>query len=156
VIAFAEHLARLKRQFLELLDKDKEFRLAVAGYLGLSETLMRLESVEKSIEKLLEEVKRSREGQDKLWENVSRLWEEVNIYGASDDLCVVGEARLGGRRDTGRYVEEAAPRQNQAQGLEGGLHDPSDARPHSEGGEGGGLGPKGCGGRREAEALECC
>jgi hypothetical protein len=94
VIAFAEHLARLKRQFLELLDKDKEFRLAVAGYLGLSETLMRLESVEKSIEKLLEEVKRSREGQDKLWENVSRLWEEVNIYGASDDLCVVGEARV--------------------------------------------------------------
>jgi len=67
----------LKRQFLELLEKDKEFRLAVAGYLGLSETLMRLESVEKSIKELLEEVKGLREGQNKLWESVNRLWEEV-------------------------------------------------------------------------------
>ncbi|NHW44177.1 MAG: hypothetical protein HA491_00285 [Candidatus Verstraetearchaeota archaeon] len=77
VIAFAEQPLRLKRQFLELLEKDKEFRLAVAGYLGLSETLMRLESVEKSIKELLEEVKGLREGQNKLWESVNRLWEEV-------------------------------------------------------------------------------
>jgi uncharacterized protein YoxC len=77
VIAFAEQPSRLKRQFLELLEKDKEFRLAVAGYLGLSETLMRLESVEKSIKELLEEVKGLREGQNKLWESVNRLWEEV-------------------------------------------------------------------------------
>jgi len=67
----------LKRQFLELLEKDKEFRLAVAGYLGLSETLMRLESIEKSIKELLEEVKGLREGQNKLWESVNKLWEEV-------------------------------------------------------------------------------
>jgi uncharacterized protein YoxC len=77
VIAFAEQPSQLKRQFLELLEKDKEFRLAVAGYLGLSETLMRLESVEKSIKELLEEVKGLREGQNKLWESVNRLWEEV-------------------------------------------------------------------------------
>jgi len=77
VIAFAEQSSRLKRRFLELLEKDKEFRLAVAGYLGLSETLMRLESVEKSIKELLEEVKGLREGQNKLWESVNRLWEEV-------------------------------------------------------------------------------
>jgi hypothetical protein len=57
VIVFAERPSLLKRQFIELLEKDKEFRLAVAGYLGLSETLMRLESVEKNIESLLEEMK---------------------------------------------------------------------------------------------------
>jgi predicted nuclease with TOPRIM domain len=150
VIAFAEQPSRLKRQFLELLDKDKEFRLAVAGYLGLSETLKRLDSVEESIKELLEEVKGLRGGQDRLWENQNKLWEEVrglrkdvrdvkttlervtlsleeearsfiawrlkealgvkvaldkvfvdaleiNVYGVTGDLCVVGEAtvRLG-------------------------------------------------------------
>ena len=42
MVAFAEDLARLKRQFLELLENDKEFRLAVAGYLELSEALKSL------------------------------------------------------------------------------------------------------------------
>jgi chromosome segregation ATPase len=92
VVAFAERSTRLKRQFLELLERDKEFRLAVAGYLGLSETLTRLESVERSIEGLLEEMKKLREdqqrlweevralreGQNKLWENTNKLWENVN------------------------------------------------------------------------------
>jgi archaellum component FlaC len=146
VVAFAEDLARLKRQLLELLEKDKEFRLAVAGYLELSEALKSLESIEKNIEKLWEST-------NKLWENVNKLWEEVramriemrgmnvrlervertlekltleieeearivvehrlremgyevevtsltlpelevNIYGASGDLCIVGEARV--------------------------------------------------------------
>jgi len=160
VVAFAEDLVRLKRQFLELLEKDKEFRLAVAGYLELSEALKSLESIEKNIEKLWEstnklwenvnklweEVKALREGQNRLWEEVRairvemrdmnvrlgrvertlekltleieeearivvkhRLREmgyevdvtslilpevEVNVYGVSGDLCVVGEARV--------------------------------------------------------------
>jgi len=157
----------LKRQFLELLEKDLEFRYAVAGYLGLSELLKRLDSIEEGIKKLWEnqnklwenvnrlweEVKALREGQNKLWENVNRLWEEVkainvrvgrierrvtrvertlekltldvedearivvksrlremgyevevtsltlpevevNLYGASGDLCVIGEAKI--------------------------------------------------------------
>jgi hypothetical protein len=37
----------LKREFLELLDKDLEFRYAVAGCLGLSEILKRLDSLTK-------------------------------------------------------------------------------------------------------------
>jgi chromosome segregation ATPase len=146
VVAFAERSTRLKKQILELLERDKEFRLAVAGYLGLSETLTRLESVERSIEGLLEEMKKLREDQQRLWEEVRamrvemrdmnvrlgrvertlekltleieeearivvkhRLREmgyevdvtslilpevEVNVYGVSGDLCVVGEARV--------------------------------------------------------------
>jgi chromosome segregation ATPase len=82
---------RLKKQILELLEKDLEFRYAVAGYLGLSEVLRRLDSIEESIKKLWEsqnrlwenasklweEVKLLREGQEKLWENQGKLWEEV-------------------------------------------------------------------------------
>jgi hypothetical protein len=63
VTAFAEQLTQLKRQFLELLDKDVEFRYTVAGYLGLSEVLKRLDSIEESIKKL--------------WENQNKMWEEV-------------------------------------------------------------------------------
>ena len=60
----------VKRTFIELLEKDVEFRYAVAGYLGLSEIL-------RSIEKLWEEVRALREGQNKLWEEVRGLREEV-------------------------------------------------------------------------------
>jgi len=75
----------LKRQLLELLEKDLEFRYAVAGYLGLSEILKRLDSIEESIKKLWEnqnrlweEVRALREGQNRLWENVNKLWESTN------------------------------------------------------------------------------
>jgi len=65
----------LKKQFLELLEKDLEFRYAVAGYLGLLEVLKRLDSIEESIRKLWEEVRVLRDGQEKLWENQRKLWE---------------------------------------------------------------------------------
>ena len=68
----------MKRQFLELLEKDLEFRYAVAGYLGLLEILKRLDSIEEGIKRLWEEVKELREGQNKLWENVNKLWESTN------------------------------------------------------------------------------
>jgi len=75
---------KLKEDFLKLLDKDKEFRYTVAGYLGFSEILKRLDTLEEgqkriweNIEKLWEEIRLLREGQNKLWENQNRLWEEV-------------------------------------------------------------------------------
>mgnify|MGYP001772783493 CR=1 FL=1 len=74
----------LKARLLDLLDKDKEFRYAVAGKLGLSEILERLDRNEEAIRKLWEEVKAMREeqaklgeGQAKLWESNNKLWEEV-------------------------------------------------------------------------------
>lgn len=54
---------KLKREFIDLLEKDVEFRYTVAGYIGLSEILKRLDRLE--------------EGQNRLWENQNRLWEEV-------------------------------------------------------------------------------
>ncbi|MCL7391729.1 MAG: hypothetical protein LZ172_07240 [Thaumarchaeota archaeon] len=56
----------LKKQFLELLEKDLEFRYTVAGYLGLSEILRRLE-------KIAEEQTRLREEQARLMEEQTRL-----------------------------------------------------------------------------------
>lgn len=64
---------KLKRDFIELLEKDPEFRYTVAGYLGLSEILQRMDRHEKRQEKLWEEVKSLREGQEKLWEEVKSL-----------------------------------------------------------------------------------
>ncbi|MEM0223228.1 MAG: hypothetical protein QXJ99_02380 [Thermofilum sp.] len=68
----------LKKEFLELLERDVEFRYAVAGYLGLSEILKRLDSVEDSLRKLWEEVRGLREEQRRLWEGQNKLWESQN------------------------------------------------------------------------------
>lgn len=45
----------LKKEMLELLDKDLEFRYAVAGYLGLSEVLKRLDAIAEEQVKLRED-----------------------------------------------------------------------------------------------------
>jgi len=152
-----ESTSRLKKDVLDLLEKDMEFRYAVAGFLGISEILRRLDKLEESMVKLWEEVRALRDDQRRLWEEVralregqNKLWEEmkdvrttlrgvsatlerltltveeearstiryrlkkelgvevelgrifidtreIDIYGVSDDLCVVGEAtiRLG-------------------------------------------------------------
>nr|WP_304330499.1 hypothetical protein [Candidatus Culexarchaeum yellowstonense] len=75
----------MKEEFLKLLDRDLEFRYAVAGYLGLSEILKRLDRLEEGQNKLWEnqnrlweEVKSLREGQNKLWENQNKFWENQN------------------------------------------------------------------------------
>jgi len=81
----------LKKQFLELLDKDLEFRYAVAGYLGLSEILKRLDdlseeqvklreeqvSLRKEQTKIWEEIRGLREGQSKLMEEHAKIWREI-------------------------------------------------------------------------------
>jgi uncharacterized protein YoxC len=63
---------KLKREFIELLEKDVEFRYTVAGYIGLSEILKRLDRLEEAQRSLLE-------GQQKLWEGQNKLWEEVKV-----------------------------------------------------------------------------
>jgi len=43
---------KLRCEFIELLEKDVEFRYIVAGYLGLSEILKRLDRLEEEQEKI--------------------------------------------------------------------------------------------------------
>jgi len=57
---------KLKREILELLEKDVEFRYAVAGYVGLSEILKRMDRFEENQNRLWEEVKSLREAFNKL------------------------------------------------------------------------------------------
>jgi predicted nuclease with TOPRIM domain len=82
---------KLKREFIELLETDKEFRYTVAGYLGLSEVLRRMDrmeermlALEERMLKLEERMLRVEENQERLWEavkrleeNQERLWEAV-------------------------------------------------------------------------------
>ncbi|MBS7634642.1 DUF3782 domain-containing protein [Candidatus Bathyarchaeota archaeon] len=84
-------LEPLKREFLELLDRDVEFRYAVAGYLGLSEILKRLDALAEEQVRLREEqvrlreeqtkiwkeIEALREGQDRIWEEIARVWREI-------------------------------------------------------------------------------
>ena len=73
----------MKKELLELLEKDKEFRYAVIGYLGLDRIERTQMAILEEVKKLWEEVKALRENQEKLWEEVralregqERLWEE--------------------------------------------------------------------------------
>ncbi|MEZ0346483.1 MAG: hypothetical protein ABWK01_08020 [Infirmifilum sp.] len=58
----------LKRRFIELLMRDIEFRYAVVGYLGIAETLKRLDALLQRLDALAKE-------QVKLWEEVRALRE---------------------------------------------------------------------------------
>lgn len=73
-----------KRRFLKALEEDEEFRYAVAGLIGISELLKRLDKLEANQEKLWMEVKSLREGQEKLLLEVKslrkgqeKLWLEI-------------------------------------------------------------------------------
>ncbi|MCC6065055.1 MAG: hypothetical protein LM576_03645, partial [Thermofilum sp.] len=60
------------------LEKDREFRYAVAGYLGLSELLERMDKAWAATVKLWREVRRMREDQRKLWESHEKLSSRVD------------------------------------------------------------------------------
>ena len=77
----------LKREILELLDKDVEFRYAVAGYLGLSEIMKKLDA-------LVEEQIRLREEQTKIWKEITKLWEGQNKLWEEVKLLRVNYERM--------------------------------------------------------------
>jgi hypothetical protein len=69
-------MGSLKREFLELLEKDLEFRYAVAGYLGLSEVLKRLDAIAEEQKNLRMEQVSLREEQTKIWMEIAAIREE--------------------------------------------------------------------------------
>ena len=54
----------LKEEFLELLERDKEFRYAVIGYLGLDRVERTQTAILEEIKRIWEEIKALREGQN--------------------------------------------------------------------------------------------
>ncbi len=65
-------MQNLKKQFLQLLEKDKEFRYTVAGYLGISEMMKRFDATQ-------EEIKKLREDFNTMRAEVTRIWEEMRL-----------------------------------------------------------------------------
>ncbi|MCS7113570.1 MAG: hypothetical protein NZ955_06430, partial [Candidatus Bathyarchaeota archaeon] len=80
-------LTRLKKEFLELLEKDVEFRYTVAGYLGLSEVLKRLDMLA--------------EEQARVWGEISKVWSEIR--GLREEQARLRQDMLEGFR---RHDEE--------------------------------------------------
>ncbi|MCD6239974.1 DUF3782 domain-containing protein [Candidatus Bathyarchaeota archaeon] len=65
----------LKDEFLTLLEKDKEFRYAVAGLLGLEEILRRLDRNEQELVRLREDMNAGFRRHD---EEIAKLREDMN------------------------------------------------------------------------------
>jgi chromosome segregation ATPase len=94
----------LKREFLELLDKDLEFRYAVAGYLGLSEILKRLDTLAEEQVKLREDFNKLREDFNKLREDFNELRrEQVRLR---EDFNKLREEQVRLREDFNRLRED--------------------------------------------------
>jgi len=68
----------IKEEFLRLLKEDEEFRLAMAGLLGYSEIVSRLNEHEKTMQTILNEIKLLREDFNKLFEEQKKLREDFN------------------------------------------------------------------------------
>jgi hypothetical protein len=86
--------AEEKKRILKALEEDEEFRYAVAGLIGLSEILKRLDRLEANQEKLWLEVKALRENQEKLWEGQEKLWLEVKNLRENQEKLWEGQERI--------------------------------------------------------------
>jgi uncharacterized coiled-coil DUF342 family protein len=88
---------KLRKEFIKLLEKDPEFRQTVAGYLGLAETL-------KKLDQHLEELRSIRQEQQKTWQNIEKLWQEVREL--RQDQTKLWEEVRGLREDQERLWQE--------------------------------------------------
>jgi len=95
-------MSDIKKSFLELLEKDAEFRYTVAGYLGYLEILERLNKIEEEQKALREEqtkiwreIQLLREEQGKIWREIQALREEsVKIWREIEALRIDHGRRL--------------------------------------------------------------
>jgi predicted nuclease with TOPRIM domain len=69
-------LAGLRQEFLNLLREDEEFRLAVAGLLGLDAILSELKKLREDFLGFVKEQEKRWEENNKRWEENWRRWEE--------------------------------------------------------------------------------
>ena len=70
-------MSSLKKEFLDLLKSDEEFRYAVAGLIGLEEVLRRLDRHESELVKLREDMNKLREDTNRLREDMNRGFELI-------------------------------------------------------------------------------
>jgi len=70
-------LSELKERMLKLLEEDREFRYAVAGYLGILEVLKRLDGIEAEQARTREEITRIWEEIEKMRKEATHIWKEI-------------------------------------------------------------------------------
>ena len=100
-------LLSLKDEFINLLEKDREFRYAVAGLLGLEEILRRLDRNEQELVRLREDFNRLREDMNKLREDMNAGFKrhDEELAKLREDMNKLREDMNKGFR---RYDEEIA------------------------------------------------
>ncbi len=72
--------SELKKEILRLLKEDEEFRYTVAGLIGLTEVLKRMDRFEEELVKLREDMNKLREDMNKLREDMNKLREDMNRF----------------------------------------------------------------------------
>ena len=68
---------RLKREILELLKRDEEFRYAVAGFLGLDTVLNELKKLRDDFQTFVKLQEKRWEENEKRWAENEKLWKEA-------------------------------------------------------------------------------
>ena len=76
--------AEEKRRFLKALEEDLEFRYAVAGLLGLGETLKRLEELRQDFNEFVKRSEKRWRQNERRWKENKKRWEEA--YKRFDDI----------------------------------------------------------------------
>jgi len=71
-------VVELKKRVIELLREDEEFRLAVAGLLGLDAILLELKRLREDFNRFIELEEKRWEENRLRWEENNRRWEELN------------------------------------------------------------------------------
>lgn len=103
--------AELRRRFLRLLEEDEEFRYAVAGYLGLSEIIRRLDRMEAEQAKMRADFNRMQEEIVRLRADFNRMIEyfEKRFENLERRLSQV-EKRLSGIEDRVSHMDRRLTR----------------------------------------------
>ena len=101
--------AEEKRRFLKALEEDQEFRLAVAGLLGLGEVLAELKKLREDFSNYVKKSERRWRRNEKRWEEAnkrfSRLDEMLGAVAESRHSRYVWEDLRGDKDEGGRSAQ---------------------------------------------------
>lgn len=67
----------LREEFLELLEKDKEFRYIVAAKIGLLEILEKLEKHDEKFNEIIRKIEKNSEEIRSIWSELKKIWGEI-------------------------------------------------------------------------------
>ena len=106
----------LRRELLKLLREDEEFRLAVAGLLGLDEILRELRRLREDFNIFVKEQARRWEGNERRWEEADKRFEAIlgELKSLREELKALRGDHNRLREDFNTFVKEQARRWEEA------------------------------------------